>query len=194
MAETPQDAKVKQLKAEATAINQELHKYNVIREVRELTPKERSERKELQKRQQSVGWELAKIKKERRERCSKGNQYRIPAGGFEVWVEPQIANNSEEVHKEKKRIPKVYSHAMEERFYYHGKMRTTTEIKNLRSHNSVTSSVVTKPRRKRKANPCPNQIKDDSTDKKQKEWKPSPTNKKWKKKWKPNPTKWEPEF
>ena len=200
MAETLQDIKVKLLKEESTTISMRLHEYKVVKKARGLTLQERAEREELLERLYFVNRELSKIKKERRERCNKGNrrnksnQWRIPAGGFEVWAEPQVANNSEEVHKEKKRIPKVYSHAMEKRFYYHGKMRTTTEIKNLRSHNSVTSSVVTKPRRKRKANPCPNQIKDDSTDKNQKEWKPSPTNKKWKKKWKPNPTKWEPEF
>lgn len=184
MAKETQEAKVKQLKAEATEINQELHKYNVIKEARELTPQERSERKKLQKRQQSIGGELAKIKRERREGFSKGNQRRIPTGGFETWTEPQIANDSEEVHREKKRTPKVYSHASEERFYYHGKLRTATEIRKICSVGVVTA--ITNPRRKRrtkaktkakandKANPSPNPQKSGGKSEKQKNWKHTP--------------------
>ena len=193
MAETPQVIKAKQLKEESTTINMRLHEYNVVRKARELTPQERADRDELRERLYFVNRELAKIKKEWRDRFSTGNQYRIPTDGFGVWAEPQVANNSEEVHKEKKRIPKVYSHAMEEKFYYHGKLRTTTEIQNLRSYNSVTPSAVTSSRRKQKANPSPNQQGVGSTSKKRKEWKPNPANKKWKE-WKSQPTKWEPEF
>ena len=172
MAETLQDIKVKLLKEESTTISMRLHEYKVVKKARGLTLQERAEREELLERLYFVNRELSKIKKERRERCSKSNQWRIPAGGFEVWAEPQVANNSEEVHKEKKRIPKVYSHAMEERFYYHGKMRTTTEIKNLRSHSSVTSSAVTNPRLKRETG--------GTISKKHKNWKSGPA------KWKPD--------
>ena len=201
-AETPHDIKVKELKSEVTAITLRLHNYNVARKVRKLTPQESADRDKLRERLQFANRELAIIYKERRKSLSKGNhkyrgrQWLTPVGGsgFEIWTEPSASNNSKEVNKEKKRTPKIYSHAAEERFYYHGKLRTTAEIRNLLGGVSMASSAVTKPRRKRKANPCPNQKKDDSTDKKQKEWKPSPTNKKWKKKWKPNPTKWEPEF
>lgn len=182
MAETSLCLTVKELKAECAIINWILHEYNVARKARKLTPQERAHRDELRDRLYFI------IKELRKGKVKPKPPTRIHSGGFEIWTEPQATNNSEEVHKEKKRTPKVYSHATEEKFYYHGKLRTATEIRNLIS-GLGTLSTATNSRRKRKTkaktntkvNPNLEPQRGGGMGKKQKDWNP-------------NPAKWKPDF